>query len=170
MNPIKLLSICCLILLFSCSSQPEGENLFAGKVTRVVSGQTIEVVLTGASEITQVRITGIDAPDLRQSPWGETAKKRLTELVMGMPILIESDYEQRDRFNRLNGHIWQGQTLISQQLVKSGCVLANDRSAHQYSKLLMESQEYARLMGYGIWNPQLAMRYTPSEFRFKNKK
>ncbi|MGB5635719.1 MAG: thermonuclease family protein [Waterburya sp.] len=144
--------------------------MFAGKVTRVVSGQTIEVVLTGASEITQVRITGIDAPDLRQSPWGETAKKRLTELVMGMPILIESDYEQRDRFNRLNGHIWQGQTLISQQLVKSGCVLANDRSAHQYSKLLMESQEYARLMGYGIWNPQLAMRYTPSEFRFKNKK
>ncbi len=170
MNPIKLLSICCLILLFSCSSQPEGENLFAGKVTGVVSGQTVEVILTGASEITQVRITGIDAPDLRQSPWGKTAKKRLTELVMGMPILIESDYEKRDRFNRLNGHIWQGQTLISQQLVKSGCVLANDRSAHQYSKLLMESQEYARLMGYGIWNPQLAMRYTPSEFRSKNKK
>ncbi len=171
MKPIKLLSVCGLILLlFSCSSQPDRENLLAGKVTGVVSGQTVEVVLTGTSEITRVRITGIDAPDLRQSPWGETAKKRLSELVMGLPILIESDFEQRDRFNRLHGHLWQGQTLISQQLIKEGCVLANDRYDHQYSKLLMESQEYARLMGYGIWNPELAMRYTPSQFRLNNKK
>lgn len=173
MNRINLLSVCCLILLlFSCSSQPERENLLAGKVTGVISGQTVEVALTGKSEITRVRITGIDAPDLRQSPWGETAKERLSQLVMGMPILIEPDsnFKKRDRFNRLHGHLWQGQTLISQQLIKEGCVLANDRYDHQYSKLLMESQEYARLMGYGIWNPELAMRYTPSQFRSSNKK
>lgn len=168
MNQIKLLCACCLILLFSCSSQPE-RKLLAAKVTRIVSGQTVEVVLTGASETTTVRITGIDAPDLRQSPWGEAAKKKLSQLVMGLPVLIESDLEQRDRFNRLNAHLWREQTLVSNQLVKSGCVLANDRYAHQYSKLLMESQEYARLMGYGIWNPKLAMRETPSQFRSKNK-
>lgn len=171
MNGIKLLSVCCLILLlFSCSSQPERGKLLAGKVARVVSGQTVEVILTGASTTTKVRITGIDAPDLRQSPWGETAKQKLSELVTDKPILIESDFEQRDRFNRLHGHLWQGETLISKELVKAGCVLANDRTVHQYSKLLMESQEYARLMGYGIWNPQLAMRDTPNQFRSKNKK
>lgn len=176
---LKLVIICCLILLlFGCSSQPDRKNLLAAKVTRVVSGQTVEVILTGASETTKVRITGIDAPDLRQSPWGETAKNRLNELVQGKSILIESDSSKRDnpagtlrdRFNRLHGHIWQEETLISEELVKEGCVLANDRYAHQYSKLLMESQEYARLMGYGIWNPELAMRYTPSQFRSKNKK
>ncbi len=168
---LKLLTVFCLVLLlFGCSSQPEGKNLLAGKVTRVVSGQTVEVVLTGAAETTKVRITGIDAPDLRQSPWGETAKKRLNELVKGKSILIESDSPKRDRFNRLQGHLWQEQTLISQQLVKEGYVLANDRYAHQYSKLLKESQEYARLMGYGIWNPELAMRYTPSQFRSNNQK
>jgi len=164
----KLLSIGCLIiLLFSCSSQPDRANLLAVEVTRVVSGQTVEVILTGASTTTKVRITGIDAPDLRQSPWGKNAQQRLHELVMGMPILIESDSPKRDRFNRLHGHIWQEQTLISQQLIQEGCVLANDRYPHQYSKLLMESQEYARLMGYGIWNPRLAMRYTPNQFRSK---
>lgn len=170
MNPIKLLSVCCLILLLSCSSQPDLQNLLAGKVVRVASGQTVEVILTGSSEITQLRIIGIDAPDLRQSPWGEAATKKLSELVMGLPILIKSDFEQRDRFNRLHAHIWQEQTLISQELVESGCVLANDRYPHRYSKLLMESQEYARLMGYGIWNPQMAMRSTPSQFRSKHKK
>lgn len=160
---------CCLVLLLSCSSQPNPANLLSAKVTRVVSGQTLEVLLTGTSEVAQVRIIGIDAPDLRQSPWGEAAKKKLIELVMGLPIEIEQEDAQRDRFNRLTAHIWQNKTLISQQLVRSGCVLANDRYDHSYSKLLMESQEYARLMGYGIWNPKLAMRYTPSQFRSMNK-
>ncbi|MEM8722157.1 MAG: thermonuclease family protein [Cyanobacteria bacterium P01_G01_bin.39] len=167
MNLIKLLSALFLILLVSCSAQPDRENLLAAKVTRVVSGQTVEVRLTGATEVTKVRITGIDAPDLRQDPWGQAAKSKLSELVMGLPVLIESELD-RDRFNRINGHLWQGQTLISQQLVKSGCVLANDRYAHRYSKLLVESQEYARLMGYGIWNPQQAMGETPRQFRSKN--
>ena len=77
--------------------------------------------------------------------------------------------QKRDRYNRLNAHIWRNQTLVSQELIEAGCVLVNDRYPHAYSKLLMESQEYARLMGYGIWNPKQAMRYTPSEFRLLNK-
>ena len=165
------------MLLVSCNSQAERTNLLAGKVTRVVSGQTVEVLLTGASEATRVRIIGIDAPDLRQSPWGETAKQKLVELVRGLPIKLELEDNQRDRptdmlrdhFNRLNAHLWQNQTLVSQQLVESGCVLANDSYEHKYSKLLMESREYARLMGYGIWNPNLPMRYTPRQFRSMNK-
>ena len=165
------------MLLVSCSSQPERTNLLAGKVTRVVSGQTVEVLLTGASEATRVRIIGIDAPDLRQSPWGEAAKQKLSELVRGLPIKLELEDSQRDnpagtlrdRFNRLNAHLWQNQTLVSQQLVESGYVLANDSYEHKYSKLLMESREYARLMGYGIWNPNLPMRYTPRQFRSMNK-
>lgn len=169
MNQIKLLCVCCLLLLFSCSSQPEPTDLLAGKVTRVVSGQTVEVVLTGSSEATRVRIIGIDAPDLRQSPWGEAAKQKLVELVTGLPIKLELESQERDRYNRLNAHLWQERTLVSQELVKAGCVLANDSYEHKYSKLLMESQEYARLMGYGIWNPQQAMRYTPRQFRSMNK-
>lgn len=159
---------CCLILLFGCKKPPEQTNLYLGEVRRVVSGQAVEVILTGTSEVVKVRIAGIDAPDWRQSPWGETAKQKLTELVMDKAIKIEAENLTRDRYNRLIGHLWQDKTLISQELIKSGCVLANDRDLHSYSKLLMESQEYARLMGYGIWNPKLAMRYTPSQFRSMN--
>jgi endonuclease YncB( thermonuclease family) len=112
-----------------------------------------------------------------QSPWGAAAKEKLTALVMGKPIAIEVENPERDyplgrlrdRYDRLIGHLWQGETLVSQELVKSGCALVNDRYSHSYSKLLMESQEYARLMGYGIWNPKLAMRHTPSQFRSMNK-
>ena len=166
---IKTIVICCcLIFLFGCNSPDQQKNLFLGEVTRIVSGQAVEVVLTGTSETLTVRIVGIDAPDWRQSPWGEAAKQKLTELVRGLPIKIEAESLKRDRYNRIQGHLWQDKTLVSQQLVESGCVLVNDRYPHSYSKLLMESQEYARLMGYGIWNPQLAMRYTPSQFRSMN--
>jgi len=127
------------------------------------------MVLAQTSAVTKVRITGIDAPDLRQSPWGKTAKARLKELVVGLPVSIETDSLESDRFNRINAHIWQDKTLISQKLVKEGCVLANTEYPHSYSKLLMDAQEYARLMGYGIWNPQQALRQTPNQFRSQTK-
>ena len=171
MSRIGLLIICCcLTLLFSCSDRAPVTNLISAKVTRVISGQTVEVLLTDTSEVAKVRIIGIDAPDLRQDPWGEAAKDRLIELVMAMPVELELEEDRpvnelRDRFNRLPAHIWQNKTLISKQLIESGCVLANDRYEHSYSKLMQESQEYARALGYGIWNPQQAMRYTPSQFR-----
>ena len=163
---------CCLTLLLGCSDRAPATNFISAKVTRVLSGQTVEVSLTDTSEVAKVRIIGIDAPDLRQDPWGEAAKNRLTELVMAMPVELELETESdrpinevRDRFNRLPAHVWQNKTLIGKQLVEEGCVLANDRYEHSYSKLMQESQEYARALGYGIWNPKLAMRYTPSQFR-----
>jgi micrococcal nuclease len=167
---IKIILVCCcLVLLFGCNSPTEPKNFYLGEVRQVVSGQAVEVRLTGTSEMVKVRIEGIDAPDWRQSPWGEAAKQKLTALVMGKPIKIEAENMVRDRYNRIQGHIWQEETLVSQELIKSGSVLVNDRYSHSYSKLLMESQEYARLMGYGIWNPKLAMRYTPNQFRSMNK-
>jgi micrococcal nuclease len=169
MNKIKvkitvIISCFCLVWLFSCSSQSSQVNLVSGTVTKVNSGQTIEVVLTATSKVAKIRITGIDAPDLRQSPWGKKAQERLTELVMGLPIQLAIE-TSHDRYQRLNAHIWQDKTLVSQQLVKEGCVLANTSYHHDYSKLLIDAQEYARLMGYGIWNSQEAMRHTPSQFR-----
>ena len=166
----KLLSVClCLILLFGCSGNREEANLIPARATRVFSGQSVEVVLAEGSGITKVRIIGIDAPDLRQSPWGEAAKKRLSELVIGLPIDLETDSLKSDRFNRIQAHIWRDKVLISQQLVKEGFVLANTEYPHSYSKLLIDAREYARLMGLGIWNPKLALRQTPSQFRARIK-
>ena len=165
----KLLSIVsCLVFLVGCSRNLPG-NLVSAKVTRVLSGQTVEVVLTKTAKVTKVRITGIDAPDLRQSPWGEAAKNRLTELVIDKPIKLETDSWKSDRYNRLNAHIWQDKTLVSQKLVKEGYVLANTEYPHSYRNLLINAREYARLMGYGIWNPQQALRQTPAQFRSKIK-
>lgn len=170
MNKIKLIILCYgLTFLLSCTSGTDKINLLSATVTRVVSGQTIEVELAGTSEVTKVRIMGIDAPDLRQSPWGEAAQQRLAQIIMRSPIKLETDLSEIDPYNRLQAHVWLEGNLISQRLVKEGYVLANTRYPHSYSKLLIDAQEYARLMGYGIWNPQQAMRYTPNQFRSNTK-
>lgn len=167
MNWIKYIALylCCLLFLIGCHSDHIPDNFLSARVRRVISGQTVEVVLAKTSELEIVRLAGVDAPDLRQSPWGQQAKQRLAKLIVGMPISLELEVQQRDRYNRLNANIWQEQTLISQQLVQAGFVLANTSSSPKYSKLLIDAQEYARLMGYGIWNPKLAMRQTPNQFR-----
>jgi micrococcal nuclease len=59
--------------------------------------------------------------------------------------------------------------LLNEQLVKEGYVLAAPRSPNKkYDSRIARAQEYARLMGYGIWNPDQPMRLTPAEFRRQN--
>lgn len=135
---------------------------------RVVSGQTLEV--TGTSEASQVRLVGIDTPDLQQQPWGVMAKERLQAMIGSKPVLLEFDVQQKDAFGRQLAYVWQDGVLLNQKLVKEGWALFVPRSPNQkYDQRLERAQEWARLMGQGIWNPSQPMRLTPADFR-KNKK
>jgi micrococcal nuclease len=182
-SKLKLFSFilgCCLILLSGCqaSSPPTG---ITAKVQRVVSGQTLEVLIPSeAPWIQQVRLLGISAPDLKQEPWGRAAKNRLRELVSGQKegdlvlqsVLLELGQPDRDQFGRLLAYVWHDRVLINEQLVAQGYVLADEGTSlnnrSKYRQRLNRAQEYARLMGYGIWDPKKPIRLTPKEFRSKN--
>ena len=169
------LSLAILLFLTSCSQPDLPKGIFT-KVERVVSGQTLEILdKTGKIPVLQqVRLAGITAPDLQQNPWGAQAKQYLRQLCEGQKILLEADLKDKDRYGRISGYIWLNQTLINEELVKNGYVLAEISSVHrpvtsnfktQYRQRLNYAQEYARLMGNGIWNPEKPMRLTPTEFR-----
>lgn len=167
------------LLLQGCqpATKPQGLEV---KVARVVSGQTLEV--TGIDEqpaqATRVRLLGIDAPDLRQQPWGRAAKAQLEAMIGGQPILLEFDVQDKDAFGRRLAYVWQEGVLLNERLVAQGYVLAVPRSPqsepqaspnHKYDQRLSRAQEWARLMGQGIWNPDSPMRLTPAEFRRQNR-
>ncbi|WP_083618242.1 thermonuclease family protein [Planktothrix serta] len=164
-----------LLLLTSCSQPDLPKGIFT-KVERVISGQTLEI-LDKTSKIPvlqQVRLAGITAPDLKQDPWGVKAKQSLKQLCEGKKILLEGNLTEKDRYGRISAYIWLDGILINEQLVKQGYVLAETPSIYrpvtsnfktQYSQRFNDAQEYARLMGYGIWNPEKPMRLTPTEFR-----
>lgn len=164
-----------LLLLTSCSQPDLPKGIFT-KVERVISGQSLEILdKTGKIPVLQqVRLAGIMAPDLKQDPWGIRAKQHLKQLSEGKKILLEADLTAKDRYGRISGYIWLDGILINEHLLKEGYVLAettpiyNSGSSNfqtQYGQRFNYAQEYARLMGNGIWNPEQPMGLTPTEFR-----
>jgi micrococcal nuclease len=159
----------------SCQAKSQSENNQKQvRVARVVSGQTLEVV--GMAEqptlISQVRLVGVDAPDLRQSPWGDQSKELLEKLVGNLekPVTLEFDIEAKDKIGRNLAYVWKDNQLLNEQVVKQGYALFVERSPNQkYNQRLERAQQWARIMGKGIWNPEKPMRQTPAEFRRLNR-
>lgn len=160
-----------LVLLLMVSFWLQGcqltNNMHSGmqvKVTRVLSGQTLEVEETATAM--KVRLVGIDAPSLQQQPWGEAALQQLETKIGGKTVLLEFDTQQKDAFGRNLAYVWHDGVLLNLQLVKEGYVLWMPRSPNnKYDRQLEYAQAYARLMGLGIWNWDRPMRITPAEFR-----
>jgi micrococcal nuclease len=129
----------------------------------------VEVVETGnqlaASE--KVRLIGIDAPDLKQEPWGLAARDYLQQLIGDRSVLLESDEEPKDeKYERRFGYLWSDRTLLNEQLILQGYALFAARSPNnKYDQRLVRAQEFARIMERGIWNHQKPMRLSPAEFR-----
>ena len=81
----KIAILSCVLLLVSCQGKNQALNVFTEvKLARVVSGQTLEVLGIGEQPnlISQVRLIGLDAPNLGQRPWGYDAKA-LLEILIG---------------------------------------------------------------------------------------
>jgi micrococcal nuclease len=120
--------------------------------------------------ISQVRLIGIEAPDLRQRPWGEESKTSLESLIGDQPVTLEFDVEAKDKIGRTLAYIWRDKVLLNEQMVRNGNALFIARSPnHKYDLKLERAQQWARLIGKGIWNPDKPMRVSPGEFRRVNR-
>ena len=163
-------SYLCLLGCQPSSSNPGVEV----QVQRVVSGQTIEIMLPSSRFVEQVRLVGIQAPDLRQKPWGRKAQEKLAELLKNKDtgnftqVFLE-EAAANDSYGRRLGYVWHNKKLVNEQLVAEGYVLADLEFSHKYSQRLGNAQTYARLMGYGVWDTKNPLRLTPQEFRSQNK-
>lgn len=141
------------------------------QVSRVLSGQTIEVLNKQNALTERVRLLGIESPNWQQQKrWSEAAKQQLTDLIgQGKTVQLESDIEPdytNDKGSKIRlAYVWQGDQLLNEALVAGGFVLARSHSPNtKYEQRLTYAQEKARLLGMGIWNPQDPMRQDPDDF------
>jgi micrococcal nuclease len=160
-----------VLLLVGCQKtiEPSGTPV---TIRQVASGQALEIISNTeqTSAPQKVRLIGIDAPDLKQQPWGMEAKQQLEELVKSKSVRLEFDVEKQDQYGRSLAYLWVGNQLANEQLVATGYALAIPRSPNvKYQEQLQRAQESARLMGRGIWNPDNPLRQTPTEFRRQNR-
>lgn len=96
----------------------------------------------------KVRVWGIDAPEMKQAPWGTRARDALrARLPAGSEVRVE--VVDTDRYGRAVARLYQGNTDIGLAQVRDGWGAIYERyndSAHYRQEV-----ERARARGVGIW-------------------
>ncbi|MCW4031939.1 MAG: lamin tail domain-containing protein [Candidatus Bathyarchaeota archaeon] len=118
------------------------------KVIEVKDGDSI--VLEDSSEI---RLLGINAPE-HGYPYENESKTRLSELILGKNVTLESDFEDKDQYDRLLRYVFVNDIFVNVQLVKEGLATAYMESGLKYESQLLEAEDYAELNELGIWKKE----------------
>jgi endonuclease YncB( thermonuclease family) len=129
-------------------------------VVEVHDGDTIKVK-SQEGESFQIRLLGIDSPELKQS-FGAEAKTYTEEHLLGKDVLM--DVREKDRYNRLVAEImYSSGASFNRELVSVGL-------AHWYRQFaparedLRAAEDSARAQKLGVW--ALPSPVLPSDFRY----
>ncbi len=137
-------------------------------INRVVSGQTVEASVVNNPNMTvqRIRLLGLSAPLKEQSPWGDRARQRLSDLIKEQKVILEFDVKQKDNSDRLLAYIWKDNLLVNQYLVSEGLAIADPYPPNsKYDARISRAQSKARLQELGIWDTQNPLRLSPRDFR-----
>lgn len=113
-----------------------------GPVTRVVDGDTIDVLLKGVN--TRIRYLQMNTPE-RNEPCSSEATQANADLVEGKTVRLVPDIELVDRYDRLLRFIYVDEVLVNRVLVEQGyaeVVLYPPNDAH-YEEFVKLEQEAA---------------------------
>ena len=139
---------------------------FSGLVFRVIDGDTI-IVLEGNKK-RKVRLTGIDAPELKQE-FGFESKQKLRSLIDKKWVDIASNSE--DRYKRTLGKVICNGVDINLNLIKLGMAWHYKRFKNSQDRkdqfLYSNAEKYAKVNKLGLWSKEAPI--APWRWR-KNKK
>ncbi|EAJ1956722.1 thermonuclease [Campylobacter upsaliensis] len=141
------------------------EKELTGKVSKVIDGDTIELLAKTSKENPynhiaklKIRLYGIDAPELKQA-YGKEAKEFLSALVLKQEVSLI--IENKDKYDRFVGTIFLKGKDINKEMVKNGYAHAYE----SFSKKYLAEQADAKMFKLGLWQDERAVK--PSEFRRK---
>ena len=106
-----------LWLLLAALASHAAPQLLEGKVTRVTDGDSLWVEPTAPGAPVELRLEGIDAPEICQA-WGVEAKQALSELVLGQQVSVKT--VGRDTHGRTLGTLYLGTQNINKLMVQEG--------------------------------------------------
>lgn len=138
-------------LALASAPEPEGEM---ATVTRVIDGDTIEVMMNGRSY--RVRYIGVNAPETDQV-CGTEATQANRIMVSGQRVRLVKDVSETDQFGRLLRYVYVGDWMVNAQLVADGWAQAatyppDVRHADHFNLLTAQARAANRgCWGLGAW-------------------
>lgn len=118
-------------------------------VTRIIDGDNLELD-SGES----IRLYGINCPEKNQ-PLSQESIDLTTKLALNQQIRIEYQPNyKKDRWDRILGYVFVGDTHLNQELVKSGfceVVIYEKRAKLIYQDELQQAEEQAKQEKLGKW-------------------
>jgi len=141
--PITVLLI--LLIFFGLFSGQVQATSFAGKLVRVLDGDTVEVLQDGKAE--RVRLAQIDCPEKGQ-PFGQAAKQYVLDLSALKIVTVE--VKTTDRYGRTVGEVFlpNGENL-NKLIVEAGYAWQYKRYSKDPAYAELEAQ--ARNLRLGLW-------------------
>ncbi|PIU03405.1 hypothetical protein COT44_03100 [Candidatus Shapirobacteria bacterium CG08_land_8_20_14_0_20_39_18] len=140
------------------------------RVTRVIDGDTIDVLFNGKTE--RIRFIGINTPETvdPRKPvecFGKEAYRVTNENLMGQMVLLESDSSQtnRDKYNRLLRYVWKdnGTVDFGKVLIATGYAYEYTYDVpYKYQKEYKQAQKEAEEGKKGLWADDACPTSTPT--------
>lgn len=152
-----------LLLLLCLLATPVSATEFEARVTRVKDGDSLLIHRADRKRTSEVRLGGIDAPELAQ-PWGAEAKAALRRMVEGKNVRVQ--IVDKDRYNRLVARIWVERTYVNAAMTKSGNAWAFAR--YMPDRQIRAGHDEARAARRGLWSLPKEKQVPPSTWRQRN--
>lgn len=131
-----------------------------GRVTRVLDGDTIEV-LDATNSPHRIRFAQIDAPEKNQA-FGQRSKQSLSDLVFGKQVNVV--VETTDQYHRTVGTVFVGSLNTNLEQVKRGMAWVYRQYARDTA--FFAAEEKAKAAKIGLWadpNPEPPWNFRRSE-------
>jgi len=161
MMKIEKRSQCFLLLFVLCllagCGRDHTSNLLNAEVTKVVDGDTLQVMIDGKKET--IRLLLVDTPETVHpskpvQPFGPEASDFLKEKVNGEEVQIELGIGERDKYGRLLAYVYHHNQMINKLLLEKGLA----RVAYvfepntKYVDEFYDIQKQAQQKEIGIWS------------------
>jgi endonuclease YncB( thermonuclease family) len=137
-------------------------SLFAleGRVFKVSDGDTLTIIV-GKKQKVNVRLSGIDAPEIKQS-YGRLSRNNLGALCNKKKAVV--DEEGQDQYGRTLGVVYCEGVNANERQVSDGFAWAY----LEYSDLYTEAENAARDERKGLWSEDNPIE--PSVYRAMNRR
>jgi micrococcal nuclease len=147
------------------ASPPESAQTITGTVASVGDGDTIRVKTS--DRILTIRLACVDAPEMKQQPYGAAAASRLKQLLpIGLPVSLIIG--GKDVHGRTVAKVFAGNTSINLSLVQEGQAVVYPQYLKECPELrdrLLSAEASAKAQRLGFWeqsNPVMPWDYRRS--------